>query len=52
MVLEKGQRFTLREGTVTIGTGVITTISKDLTAEERLELQEGKKAREKKRQAN
>ncbi|XP_071525128.1 elongation factor Tu [Panulirus ornatus] len=51
MVLEKGQRFTLREGSVTVGTGVVTAINKDLSPDERLALQEGKKAREKKLQA-
>lgn len=47
MVLEKGQRFTLREGSVTIGTGVFTNINKNLTEEEKLYIQEGKKYREK-----
>ncbi|XP_042224651.1 elongation factor Tu, mitochondrial-like [Homarus americanus] len=51
MVAEKGQRFTLREGSVTIGTGVITTINKDMTEDEKLEVQEGKKYREKKLKA-
>ncbi|MPC12661.1 Elongation factor Tu, mitochondrial [Portunus trituberculatus] len=35
MVLEKGQRFTLREGSVTIGTGVFTTLNKPLNEEEK-----------------
>lgn len=47
MVLEQGQRFTLRDGTVTLGTGVVTKILKGLSEHERLELTEGKKAREK-----
>lgn len=51
MVLEKGQRFTLREGSVTIGTGVFTNINKDLTEEEKTIIQEGKKYREKKLKA-
>ncbi|XP_077263864.1 elongation factor Tu, mitochondrial [Temnothorax americanus] len=44
MVLEKGQRFTLRDGTVTLGTGVVTNTLKPLTDNERHELLEGKKA--------
>lgn len=44
MVLEKGQRFTLRDGTVTVGTGVVTNTLKPLTESERLSLLEGKKA--------
>ncbi|XP_050728583.1 elongation factor Tu, mitochondrial-like [Eriocheir sinensis] len=51
MVLEKGQRFTLREGSVTIGTGVFTNINKNLTEEEKLYIQEGKKYRDKKLKA-
>ncbi|KAG5332442.1 EFTU factor, partial [Acromyrmex charruanus] len=55
MVLEKGQRFTLRDGTVTLGTGVITNTLKSLTDSERQDLLEGKKAilkKEKKTQRN
>lgn len=48
MVLEKGQRFTLRDGTITLGTGVVTEILSSLTDNDRLDLTEGKKAREKK----
>lgn len=51
MVLEKGQRFTLREGSVTIGTGVFTNINKPLNEEEKTFLVEGKKYREKKLKA-
>lgn len=47
MVLEKGQRFTLRDGVVTIGTGVVTNTLKSLTDSERVALLEGKKARKK-----
>lgn len=47
MVLEQGQRFTLREGSFTIGTGVFTKVNKNLTEEERMFVQEGKKYREK-----
>lgn len=48
MVLEQGQRFTLRDGHLTLGTGVVTKVLNPLTEEERLSLTEGKKAREKK----
>lgn len=49
MVLELGQRFTLRIAGVTCGTGVITEIKKRLLDDERRGLLEGKKAREKKK---
>lgn len=48
MVFEQGQRFTIRDGKTTLGTGVVTKVLPTLTPDERLELQEGKKAREKK----
>lgn len=48
MVLEQGQRFTLRVAGTTVGTGVITDVKKRLLDEERRSLTEGKKAREKK----
>lgn len=48
MVLEQGQRFTLRDGNLTLGTGVVTKTLSALTEAQRLELTEGKKAREKK----
>lgn len=48
MVCETGQRFTLRLGPITLGTGVITKLHNNLSEEERLSLLEGKKAREKK----
>ena len=48
MVLETGQRFTLRDGSLTLGTGVITNILSSLTEQERLDLTEGKKSRDKK----
>lgn len=48
MVLEHGQRFTLRVAGTTVGTGVITEIKKRLLDEERRGLLEGKKARDKK----
>jgi elongation factor Tu len=48
MVLEQGQRFTLRDGTITLGTGVVTKILPALNENERIELTEGKKARTKK----
>lgn len=47
MVLEPGQRFTIRDGTQTLGTGVVTKILPQLNEIERLQLTEGKKAREK-----
>jgi elongation factor Tu len=47
MVLEKGQRFTLRDGNLTLGTGVITNTLAALSEKERGLLTEGKKAREK-----
>lgn len=47
MVCEAGQRFTLRLGDLTLGTGVITKIKANLSEDERLKLMEGKKAREK-----
>lgn len=47
MVVEKGQRFTLRDGMLTLGTGVITKIMPRLTEDERTEILEGKKGREK-----
>lgn len=46
MVCEAGQRFTLRLGDLTLGTGVITKINNNLSEEERIKLMEGKKARE------
>jgi len=49
MVLEQGQRFTLRDGMVTLGTGVVTKILPMLKEEERESLTEGKKSREKKK---
>lgn len=51
MVLEQGQRFTLRDGCITLGTGVVTKVLPLLSEKERLELSEGKKAREKKAKA-
>lgn len=49
MVLDQGQRFTLRDGAVTLGTGVVTKTLKLMSEAERLTLTEGKKAREKKK---
>lgn len=43
MMCEKGQRFTLRDGAVTLGTGVITNTLKSMTDAERAFLLEGKK---------
>ncbi|KAF5279622.1 hypothetical protein FQA39_LY18262 [Lamprigera yunnana] len=47
MVLEQGQRFTLRDGHITLGTGVVTKVLPVLTETERQAITEGKKAREK-----
>lgn len=47
MVVEQGQRFTLRDGILTLGTGVITKINPRLSETERMLLTEGKKGREK-----
>lgn len=48
MVLEQGQRFTLRDGMQTLGTGVVTKVLPPLNNEERELITAGKKAREKK----
>lgn len=48
MVLEQSQRFTIRDGNVTLGTGVITKTLPMLTEAEKEGLTEGRKAREKK----
>ncbi|KAG4077164.1 hypothetical protein HA402_016151 [Bradysia odoriphaga] len=47
MVLEEGQRFTLRDGHLTLGTGVVTKVLPALSEEERMQLLEGKNARAK-----
>lgn len=47
MVMEKGQRFTLRDGFTTLGTGVITGIGKNMTEAERQLMVEGRKGLEK-----
>ncbi|XP_071444276.1 elongation factor Tu, mitochondrial [Hetaerina americana] len=44
MVVEQGQRFTLRDGNLTLGTGVIAKTLTPLTEKERLALLDGKKA--------
>lgn len=46
MVLEHGQRFTLRDGVLTLGTGVVTKVNPLLSEKDRLLLVEGKKARQ------
>ena len=46
IVLEQGQRFTLRDGSITLGTGVITKILPDMTPEELDKLIKGKTRRE------
>lgn len=47
MVIEQGQRFTLRDGGTTLGTGVVTKILPRLGELDRVALLEGKKKREK-----
>lgn len=47
-VLEQGQRFTLRDGTTTVGTGVVTKILPLLNEAEKEDLTDSKKTREKK----
>ncbi|XP_064460167.1 elongation factor Tu, mitochondrial-like [Ornithodoros turicata] len=49
MVLEQGQRFTIRDGSKTAGTGVITKVLQNLTVEERMDL--GKSAKKKEKEA-
>lgn len=51
MFMEQGQRFTLRDGTLTLGTGVITKLHQRLSESERAAISEGKKGREKKEKA-
>lgn len=46
MVVEQGQRFTLRDGAVTVGTGVITAIKEDLSSVEKAKIAKGKSRRE------
>uniref|UniRef100_A0A2P2HZZ7 Elongation factor Tu, mitochondrial n=1 Tax=Hirondellea gigas TaxID=1518452 RepID=A0A2P2HZZ7_9CRUS len=48
VVVEQGQRFTIRLGPSTIGTGVFTTFKKNLTQEERDDMMMGRKKRAKK----
>ncbi|XP_034176230.1 elongation factor Tu, mitochondrial [Osmia lignaria lignaria] len=43
MVCEKGQRFTLRDGSKTLATGVITNVLKPLSEQDRNAILEGKK---------
>lgn len=47
MFIEQGARFTLRDGSVTVGSGVVTKILPKLTEAEREDLTKGKKRREK-----
>lgn len=44
VVMEKGQRFTLRDGSKTLGTGVITKVLPNLTQEDKQLVLEGRKA--------
>lgn len=47
MYFEKGQRFTMRQGSTTIGTGVVTQTLPPLTDLEKKLIMESKKKREK-----
>jgi len=47
MVLEQGQRFTLRDGSTTLGTGVVTEVKPNLTADEKEEIAKGARKRAK-----
>ncbi|XP_078046058.1 elongation factor Tu [Augochlora pura] len=47
MVLEKGQRFTMRLGGVTVATGVVTKTLKPLEEKERVDILEGRKKEKK-----
>ena len=46
MVIEQGTRFTLRDGGVTVGSGVVTKVLPKLTDDERADLLKSKKKRE------
>ncbi|GIX93463.1 elongation factor Tu, mitochondrial [Caerostris extrusa] len=48
MVIESGQRFTLRDGMATFGTGVFTKINPDLNDLERETLNKGRKKEKRK----
>lgn len=52
MVIEEGQRFTIRDGKITLGTGVVSKLLPNLTPVERDQILEGKKAREKRQAAS
>lgn len=45
--MEKGQRFTLREGSMTVGTGVVTNILPSLTPDQKESILLSKKQLEK-----
>ena len=47
MVLEKGQRFTVRDGNTTLGKGGITDLLPNMKPDEVVTLQEAKKKRAK-----
>lgn len=47
MVIEQGTRFTLRDGSQTAGTGVVTKILPRMSDDERAHLLDSKKKREK-----
>lgn len=47
MILEQGSRFTLRDRSHTIATGVVTKVLPDLSPEEKAKVEKGKTRKEK-----
>jgi len=47
MILEQGDRFTLRDKAHTIATGIVTKVLPDMTPEERTKFEKGKTRKEK-----
>lgn len=47
MVFETGQTFTIREGQMALGTGIVTTVHQNLSETDRSELLGGRRQREK-----
>lgn len=47
MVMEKGQRFTIRDGNTTVGTGVVTNVLPPLSEDEKICVLEGRRGLEK-----
>lgn len=50
MVIDKGIRFTIRDGNCTLGSGVVTNVLPNLTEKEREDLHKSKKKREKEKE--